>query len=102
MTYASTAAIFVIISGAVAVIVSWMRGLGARWWAATGLTAAVLVVLTIIFDSLMILSDLFRFDDSLLLGVRIWHAPIEDLAWPIAAGLLLPSLAVLTAEKGDR
>ena len=101
MTYASTAAIFVVISGAVAVIVSWRRGLGARWWAATGLTAAVLVVLTIIFDSLMILSDLFRFDDSLLLGVRIWHAPIEDLAWLIAAGLLLPSLAVLTAEKGD-
>lgn len=102
MSYAGLAAIFVLSSGAVAAAVSVRRGLGARWWVATSATIAVLVVLTTIFDSLMILSDLFRFDDSLLIGLRLWHAPVEDLAWPVAAGLLLPSLAELTAEKGNR
>ena len=102
MTYAVVAAAFVAASAAVAVFVSIRLGLGPRWWMATALTIAILVVLTIIFDSLMILSDLFRFDDGHLLGIRLWHAPIEDLAWPVAAGFLLPSLAALTAEKGDR
>ncbi|MBM9433056.1 lycopene cyclase domain-containing protein [Flaviflexus equikiangi] len=102
MTYALLAALFVLACGAVAVVVSVTHGLGARWWTVTGLTIVILCVLTIVFDSLMILSDLFRYDDSVLLGIRLWHAPIEDLAWPVAAGLLLPSLAVLTAQKGTR
>mgnify|MGYP000920518594 CR=1 FL=1 len=51
--------------------------------------------MTVVFDSLMIISDLFRFDESSLLGVHLWHAPLEDLAWPLAAGLLLPALREL-------
>ncbi|WP_182354221.1 lycopene cyclase domain-containing protein [Flaviflexus huanghaiensis] len=102
MTYAGVATLFVLASAAIAVYASVRMRLGKRWWAATGLTITVLVVLTIIFDSVMILSDLFRYDDSHLLGIKLWHAPIEDLAWPVAAGFLLPSLAALTAEKGNR
>lgn len=95
MTYAGLALIFVALSAAVAVGVAVARRLPARWWLTTAITIAVLLVLTVVFDSLMIISDLFRFDESSLLGVHLWHAPLEDLAWPLAAGLLLPALREL-------
>lgn len=95
MTYATLATVFVLASAAVAAAVTMRRGLDARWWLATALTIVVLVVLTVIFDSLMILADLFRFDEESLVGVRLWRAPVEDLAWPVAAGLLLPALREL-------
>ncbi|MGY4642675.1 lycopene cyclase domain-containing protein [Cellulomonas sp. URHB0016] len=59
------------------------------------ITLAVLVVLTIVFDSLMIGADLFRYDDARLLGLRVWRTPVEDLAWPVAAALALPSVWLL-------
>lgn len=100
MTYLGLAALCVLASAGVAAYATVRRGLTARWWAVTGVTIAVLLVLTVVFDSLMITADLFRFDDASLVGIRLWRAPVEDLAWPLAAGLLLPSLwALLTREE---
>jgi lycopene cyclase domain-containing protein len=61
------------------------------------LTATVLVVLTVVFDSIMIGADLFRYDEAALVGPRVWRTPVEDLAWPIAAALALPSVWILLA-----
>lgn len=102
MTYASLALVFVVLAAVVAVLVSVRRGLGARWWLTTALTIAVLLVLTVVFDSVMILADLFRFDEESLLGVRLWHAPLEDLAWPVVAGLLLPALWELVGPREEQ
>jgi lycopene cyclase domain-containing protein len=99
VTYAALAAVFVAVSAAVAVVATVRRGLTARWWLSTGVTIVALLVLTVVFDSVMILADLFRFDEASLLGVRLWQAPVEDLAWPLAAGLLLPSLRELLTER---
>ncbi|MGO1972152.1 MAG: lycopene cyclase domain-containing protein [Propionibacteriaceae bacterium] len=63
-----------------------------RWWIAMGLTMVILLVLTLVFDSLMITVDLFRFSDRVLAGPRIGVVPIGDLSWPIAVSLGLPSL----------
>jgi lycopene cyclase domain-containing protein len=65
--------------------------------ASVAITAGILVLLTVVFDSLMVIADLFRYDESLLVGIRIWQAPVEDLAWPVAAALLLPSVWLLLA-----
>lgn len=101
MTYAWLALVFVAVSAVVAVAAAVLRDLPARWWLTTAVTVVTLLVLTVVFDSLMILADLFRFDESSLLGVRLWHAPLEDLAWPLAAGLLLPSLRALLDRQED-
>ena len=85
--------------GAVAVLASVRCRLSGRWWLDTGITIGALVVLTVVFDSLMIQADLFRFDEDSLLGARVWHAPVEDLAWPVAAGLLLPALRELLSHR---
>lgn len=54
--------------------------------------ALLLVVLTIVFDTLMIAADLYVFDPDLILGVYLWGAPVEDLAYALAASMLLPAL----------
>ncbi|MDO5740760.1 MAG: lycopene cyclase domain-containing protein [Ornithinimicrobium sp.] len=103
MTYASLAAVFVVIAAVVAAVAALLRHLDGLWWLTTGIGILVLLVLTVVFDSVMIQADLFRFDESSLLGIRLWHAPLEDLAWPVAAGLLLPSLrALLTPAEPVR
>lgn len=99
MTYAWLAALFVAGAATVTTLTALRRSPGARWWLTTGLTVVALLVLTVVFDSLMIMADLFRFDEGSLLGIYLWHAPIEDLAWPLVAGLLLPSLHVLLGEE---
>ncbi|USQ77941.1 lycopene cyclase domain-containing protein [Ornithinimicrobium cryptoxanthini] len=99
MSYAALAGVFVAACGAVAVLASVRCRLTTRWWLATGITIGILLVLTVVFDSLMIQADLFRFNEESLLGVRLWHAPVEDLAWPVAAGLLLPALRELLIHR---
>jgi len=98
MTYAGLAAVVVAGALVVALVVARVRRLGPRWWAATAVAAVVLMVLTVVFDSLMIAADLFRYDDAALLGVRVWLTPVEDLAWPVVAALLLPALWVLAGD----
>lgn len=102
MSYAALAGLFLIGPVLITALAVVRHRPGRRWWTATGGTIAALLVMTVVTDSLMIAADLFRFEESLLLGWRIGLAPVEDLAWPIAAGLLLPSLWLLLTPERDR
>jgi lycopene cyclase domain-containing protein len=95
VSYAGLALPFVLLAAAVLVAAAVTRRPGRDWWLATGLTVAALLALTVAFDNLMIAADLFRFGDEHLSGARLGQAPVEDLAWPLAAGLGLPGLALL-------
>ena len=64
MTYAALAALFVAATAVIAVLVSWRCRLGPAWWATTALTILGLLLLTVVFDSLMIAVDLFRYDEA--------------------------------------
>ncbi|WP_394216549.1 lycopene cyclase domain-containing protein [Brachybacterium vulturis] len=101
MSYAALAGLFLLAPVAVFVLAVVRRRPGRRWWLTTAVTAAGLLVLTIGFDTAMIAADLFRFTESDLLGIRIGLAPLEDLAWPLAAGLLLPSLWLLLTPQEE-
>lgn len=68
-----------------------------RGWAALAIGIVVILVLTVVFDSIMILVDLFRFDDELLLGIRVGAAPLEDLAYALVAVLTVAALWRLLA-----
>ncbi|MCA5892079.1 lycopene cyclase domain-containing protein [Isoptericola sp. NEAU-Y5] len=99
MTYAGLALLALLVALAVAMVTAVVRRPGGRWWAATALTATVLVALTVVFDSLMISADLFRYGDGALLGPRVWLTPVEDLAWPVVAALALPALLELVTPR---
>ncbi len=52
----------------------------------------VLLVLTAIFDSLIIAFGIVDYDETRLLGISIWRAPIEDFFYTVLVVILVPSL----------
>lgn len=99
MTYLGLAACFVAACVPLFVCAVWRRRPDRRWWIATGLTLLTLAVLTAVFDTAMIAADLFRFDESRLAGHFIGLAPVEDFAWPVAAVLVVPAVALLATPR---
>ncbi|GAA1694699.1 hypothetical protein GCM10009792_13440 [Microcella alkalica] len=71
-------------------------------WRAVGLAAILLLAMTAIFDNAIIGTGLVAYDDSLISGVRIGLAPIEDFAYTVAALVLLPAVWELLARHRPR
>ncbi len=71
-----------------------------RVLAVLGISFAVLAVLTVVFDNLMIAAGFFDYGAGHTTGLRIGLVPVEDLAYPLAALLLLPPLWWGLAERG--
>ncbi|MCU1404072.1 MAG: lycopene cyclase [Glaciihabitans sp.] len=65
------------------------------------LTAAVLLVMTAIFDNVMIGIGLVGYNESLISGMFVGIAPLEDFAYAIAAVVLLPSLWMLLGGRRE-
>lgn len=72
-------------------------------WPALGITAAILLVMTAVFDNIMISVGLVDYAPDLISGAFIGVAPLEDFAYAVAAIVGLPSLWVLLGrrEKND-
>ena len=90
MTYAALAVPFLAL--ATAVLVLARRRTGGPSWRQVGLVAAVLLVLTVVFDNVIVGVGLVGYDEARILGVRLGVAPVEDLAYAVAAALLMPAL----------
>lgn len=60
----------------------------APWWIATG----AMVLLTAIFDNAIIGFGIVDYDATLISGVKIGLAPLEDFAYTLAALLAIPAL----------
>ncbi len=73
-----------------------------RAWARLAVAAAAVLALTAVFDSIMIAADLFRFDEALLLGVRVGLAPVEDLAYALIAVLIAAAMWRLLPASSRR
>lgn len=84
-------------------------GTAALSWRAVGLSAAILLLLTAVFDNLMIQMGFFGYNPDWISGVFVGVAPLEDFAYPLAAVVLLPALwtlftpstATITAERSQ-
>lgn len=94
MTYWALNAIFLAIVALVAVIAA-IRIRSTRPWIAIAITLGVLLVMTAVFDNVMIGIGLVGYEPSLISGAFIGIAPLEDFAYAIAAAVLLPSLWML-------
>jgi len=64
-------------------------------WRAVGLAAIPLVLLTAVFDNVIVGSGVVAYDPSRISGLRLGVMPVEDFAYAIAAVVLLPSLWTL-------
>ncbi|GHD04774.1 lycopene cyclase domain-containing protein [Zhihengliuella salsuginis] len=83
-------------------IIRCRAGQRGRALAAAGAAVVVLVILTAVFDNVMLAAGLFGYTPETLSGHGIGLAPLEDFAYPVAAAILLPALWVLLAGKRDR
>jgi lycopene cyclase domain-containing protein len=69
-------------------------------WRAVGLAAIGVLLLTAIFDNVLVGTGIVGYDADLISGALVGVAPIEDFAYAIAAVLLLPSLWSLLTPRG--
>lgn len=100
MSYLELNSIFlsvVAVVGVWALIVARRRG----GYSAASIYFGLLVVLvmTAVFDNVMIGVGLVGYDREHISGVFLGLAPIEDFAYAVAAALLLPSLWVLLSPR---
>ena len=102
MTYLQLVLVFLLVSAVPLALVAVLRRPSRRWWAATGLTTLALLVLTAVFDTVMIATGLFHYAPSQLAGVHIGLAPLEDFAYPLAGALLLPALWTALRARRSR
>jgi small toxic polypeptide LdrA/B/C/D len=101
VTYALICVPFLVVGIAIALLAT--RRMPARErrrrWLATAIAGVVLLVLTAVFDSLMIAAGLFEYADGTRLGPTIGNAPIEDFAYPIVAVLVVPAVWTLARRR---
>jgi lycopene cyclase domain-containing protein len=63
---------------------------------------AALLVMTMVFDNVIVTLRVVAYDPARIWGAKIGTIPVEDLAYSIAAVVLLPSLWVLFDRTGSR
>ena len=71
-------------------------------WRVVALTAIPLVVLTAVFDNVLVGVGIVAYDPHLITGLRLGVAPVEDFAYAIAAVVLLPCLWSLLAPRSPQ
>lgn len=101
MTYALIVLPFAAVTLVVTLASIPRPGFGRRM-AASGIAAAVLVVLTAVFDNVMIAAGLFTYPSEHLSGLRIGLAPVEDFSYPICAAFLVPAVFTLLTPRAPR
>jgi len=100
MTYWLLNLAFLAIVAVVAVATLFARR--APRWRLVGLAAIPLVVLTAVFDNVLVGVGIVAYDPVRISGIRIGVAPIEDFAYAVAAVVLLPCLWSLLTPKTSR
>ena len=101
MSYLLLDAIFLVAAAAVATLAFRQRRLDRTRVAAIGVALVGLLLLTAVFDTLMIAVGLVAYDSALLIGARVGLAPLEDFAYPVAAAILLPSAWALLGPRHE-
>ena len=105
MTYWALNAVFLavvlVVTAIAAVLVVRRRPPAARRAiaGAFGMSLGLLLVLTAVFDNVMIAIGLVGYDEARISGAFVGIAPLEDFAYALAAVFLLPSLWLLLGRR---
>jgi lycopene cyclase domain-containing protein len=92
MTYTLLNLAFLIPAAILALIATLRAHDRRRFLRGLGLTLVVVLVLTAIFDNIMIGIGLVAYEREHLSGIFIGIAPIEDFSYAVFAAVVLPSL----------
>lgn len=92
MTYALLNLVFLVPAALLAVVATVRASDRRRFLRALGLTLAAVLILTAVFDNVMIGIGLVAYDPVHLSGIFVGIAPIEDFSYAVFAAVVLPSL----------
>ena len=67
------------------------------WW----VTLIALLILTTVFDSLIVGFGIVGYDTNKILGIYIGNAPIEDFFYAFLAVILVPTLWAIMEKHHD-
>jgi len=96
MTYAGLNAIF--LAAASIAALATLRG---RQWLIVAKALGPMLVITAIFDNLIIASGIVAYDPSIISGIKIGLVPIEDFGYTVAAALLIPSIWFFLEKRNE-
>lgn len=88
---------FIFIALCVAILWRIVRKPNKTWW----ITLIALLLLTLVFDNIMLWAGLFEYNTDKLLNLYIGLAPIEDFFYAILAAILVPALWQIFSTKKD-
>ncbi|NCU30181.1 lycopene cyclase domain-containing protein [Candidatus Saccharibacteria bacterium] len=71
------------------------------WNRAVWVTLIILLLTTVVFDSLIINAGIVAYNPDNLLGIYVAKAPVEDFFYTIIAAVLIPGLWNIF-KRGDR
>jgi len=87
MTYGDMNLIFLVIAG----IATWI--IKSRFQCfTTPMVLLPMLILTAVFDNLIILAGIVDYDATKLMGIYVGVVPIEDFAYTVVAVLLVPAI----------
>jgi lycopene cyclase domain-containing protein len=98
VTYALILLPFAALTVVVTLLSARRPAFGRRMLAST-VAAVALVILTAVFDNVMISAGLVVYPEGRASGLRIGVAPIEDFAYPVCGAFLLPAVWVLLPRR---
>ena len=103
MTYLFLSIVFLLIAVVVLVVALATapdrRVLLRRWWAPVLAAGVAVMVLTAVFDNVMVGAGLMTYSSAHISGAKLGLVPLEDFAYPLAALLLLPALCILLRRR---
>jgi lycopene cyclase domain-containing protein len=70
-------------------------------FARMGIALIVVLLMTAVFDNIMIAIGLFGYNPDAISGAFLGLAPLEDFAYAVAAVVLLPGLWLLLPARGS-
>lgn len=100
MTYPLIVLPFVVVTIIVTLATVRLPRFGTRM-AASSIAAIVLLILTAIFDNVMIGVGLVTYPEEHLSGLSIGLAPIEDFSYSLCAAFLVPAVYTLLTPRTD-
>jgi len=68
------------------------------WW----VTLGGILVLTLIFDPIIILLNVVAYDPTKILGLYVFGAPIEDLSYALYAACVVPLIWQRIGENDEK
>jgi lycopene cyclase domain-containing protein len=99
VTYWSLNAVFLAVVALVALAAIVARR--SPRWKTVGLAAIPLLILTAVFDNVLVATGIVGYNAAVISGAKIGVAPLEDFAYAIAAIILLPSVWALLNPRGS-